>query len=61
MEGEIGTSGDHGLRQDQLRDIVFVDLPSTGTTVYVQCRFGEIEVRKAVSELFSPVSGESPR
>ena len=44
--------------QDQLGDIVFVDLPPTGTNVVYMQKFGEIESVKAVSELFSPVSGE---
>ncbi len=58
MEGDIGTVGITDYAQDQLGDIVFVDLPSTGTTVSQMQKFGEIESVKAVSELFSPVSGE---
>lgn len=44
--------------QDQLGDIVFVDLPAVGAKVSYMEKFGEIESVKAVSELFSPVSGE---
>ena len=44
--------------QDQLGDIVFVDLPASGTAVTQMEKFGEIESVKAVSELFSPVTGE---
>jgi glycine cleavage system H protein len=44
--------------QDQLGDIVYVDLPEPGTTVTQFEKMGEIESVKAVSDLFSPVSGE---
>ncbi len=44
--------------QDQLGDIVYVELPAMGTPVKQMGKFGEIESVKAVSELYSPVSGE---
>ena len=44
--------------QDQLGDIVFVELPRVGATYNAHDTFGTIEAVKAVSELFSPVSGE---
>lgn len=44
--------------QDQLGDIVFVELPKAGATYNAHDTFGTIEAVKAVSELFSPVSGE---
>ena len=44
--------------QDQLGDVVFVDMPATGTKVKQFQQFGSIESVKAVSDLFSPVSGE---
>ena len=44
--------------QDQLGDIVFVELPTTGASFGAHDVFGTIEAVKAVSELFSPVSGE---
>jgi glycine cleavage system H protein len=53
-----GTIGITDYAQDQLGDIVFVDLPPVGTRVAYMQKFGEIESVKAVSELFSPVSGE---
>ena len=53
-----GTVGITDYAQDQLGDIVFVDLPAPGTQVTRMDKFGEIESVKAVSELFSPVSGE---
>ena len=43
---------------DQLGDIVYFDLPKPGATVKHQDKMGEVESVKAVSDLFSPVSGE---
>ena len=42
---------------DELGDVVFVELPDAGTEVTAMGVFGEIESVKAVSELYSPVSG----
>ncbi len=42
---------------DELGDVVFVELPDAGTEVSAMGVFGEIESVKAVSELYSPVSG----
>jgi glycine cleavage system H protein len=58
LESDIGTVGITDYAQDQLGDIVFVDLPATGTAVSHMQKFGEIESVKAVSELYSPVTGE---
>lgn len=44
--------------QSELGDIVFIELPSVGDTFASNDVFGTIEAVKAVSELFSPVSGE---
>lgn len=44
--------------QRQLGDVVFVELPEPGRVVKQGEVFGTIESVKAVSELFSPVSGE---
>lgn len=44
--------------QGELGDIVYVELPAVGTQVNKMDVFGTIEAVKAVSELFSPVSGE---
>ena len=44
--------------QDQLGDIVYLDLPEPGTTIIQFEKMGEIESVKAVSDLYSPVSGE---
>jgi len=53
-----GTVGITDYAQDQLGDIVFVDLPAAGARVSHMQKFGEIESVKAVSELYSPVTGE---
>jgi glycine cleavage system H protein len=44
--------------QGELGDVVFVRLPKKGDRVSAHQAFGEIEAVKAVSELFSPISGE---
>ncbi len=43
--------------QDQLGDIVFVGLPEVGDTVEVGDSFADVESVKAVSDIYSPVSG----
>ena len=58
LESGVGTVGITDYAQDQLGDIVFVDLPTAGARVVQMQKFGEIESVKAVSELFSPVTGE---
>ena len=54
----ISTVGITDYAQDQLGDVVYVDLPSPGKQLSQLAVFGEIESVKAVSELYSPVSGE---
>lgn len=44
--------------QDQLGDIVYFELPKVGDTVSHLGKMGEVESVKAVSDLYSPVSGE---
>lgn len=44
--------------QKQLREIVFVELPSAGDTVTQNEPFGTVESVKAVSDLVAPVSGK---
>ena len=58
VDDSVGTVGITEFAQDQLGDIVYVDLPAGGTQVRYLEKFGEIESVKAVSELFSPVTGE---
>jgi glycine cleavage system H protein len=58
VDGDVGTVGITDYAQDQLGDIVFCEVPAPGATVTAMAKFGEIESVKAVSELYSPVSGE---
>ncbi len=58
LEGEIATAGITDYAQRQLGDVVFVELPQVGTQVEQMKPFGVIEAVKAVSDLFSPVTGE---
>lgn len=44
--------------QHELGDVVYVELPQPGDRVTQNAQMGEVESVKAVSELFSPVSGE---
>ncbi|PKB63604.1 MAG: glycine cleavage system protein H [SAR202 cluster bacterium Io17-Chloro-G2] len=44
--------------QDQLGDIVYFELPKVGDSVKQLEKMGEVESVKAVSDLYSPVSGE---
>lgn len=43
--------------QDQLGDVVYVELPAVGAAVAHLAKMGEIESVKAVSDLYSPVTG----
>ncbi|MCE2524588.1 MAG: glycine cleavage system protein GcvH [Acidimicrobiia bacterium] len=52
------TIGITDFAQDQLGDVVYVDLPATGTTVEAGESCGEIESTKTVAELYAPVGGE---
>jgi len=58
LEKEIAIMGITDYAQGELGDIVFVELPKVGTKVEQMKSFGVIEAVKAVSELFSPVTGE---
>ena len=58
IEGEIGTIGISDYAQKELGDVVFVELPQVGSQLEMNDELGSIESVKAVSELFSPVSGE---
>ena len=58
VEGNTGTVGITDYAQSSLGDIVFVDLPANGTELVAGKIFGSVESVKAVSDLFSPVSGK---
>ena len=56
--GGKGKVGITDYAQSQLGDVVFLDLPVPGAQVAQFKKMGEIETVKAVSDLFSPVSGQ---
>ena len=58
LDGDRGRVGITDYAQQQLGDVVYIDLPEVGTTLKEGQPFGTIESVKAVSELYSPVSGE---
>jgi glycine cleavage system H protein len=57
VEGDRARVGITHYAQDQLGDVVFVELPKTGTRVRHMQSFGVVESVKAVSDLFAPLSG----
>ncbi len=57
VEGGQATVGITDHAQHELGDIVFVDLPDVGTKVSKGETFGSVESVKAVSDIYSPVSG----
>jgi glycine cleavage system H protein len=61
VTGELALIGITDYAQDQLGDIVYVDLPEPGTALVQFEKMGEIESVKAVSDLYTPISGEVVR
>ena len=57
LAGAVATVGITRHAAEQLGDIVFVELPKVGATVAQGATFGVVESVKAVSDLYSPVSG----
>jgi glycine cleavage system H protein len=57
LNGSVGTIGITDYAQSSLGDIVYVDVPKVGDTVTANTTFGSVESVKAVSDLYSPVSG----
>ena len=57
LTGKIGAIGITDYAQNSLGDIVYVDAPKVGDTVTANATFGSVESVKAVSDLFSPVTG----
>ncbi len=58
LEGDSATIGITDYAQNALGDIVYVELPKVGSTVAQFANVGVIESVKAVSDLFTPISGE---
>ncbi len=56
-EGELVRVGITDYAQDALGDVVFVELPATGTEVAASDSFSEVESTKSVSEIYAPVAG----
>ena len=57
LTGNIGAIGITDYAQNSLGDIVYVDAPKVGDPVTANASFGSVESVKAVSDLFSPVTG----
>ena len=58
VDGDQATFGITHHAQKELGDIVFVDLPKSGTQLTKGHTFGSVESVKAVSDIYAPVSGE---
>ena len=57
LAGSIGAIGITDYAQNSLGDIVYVDMPKVGDPVTANATFGSVESVKAVSDLYSPVTG----
>ena len=57
LEGDCATVGITDYAQSSLGDIVFVELPKIGQQIEVGSTFGSVESVKAVSDLYSPITG----
>jgi glycine cleavage system H protein len=57
-QGDTVKVGLSDFAQSELGDIVYVSLPEVGSKVVVGKSFSEVESVKAVSEIFSPVTGK---
>lgn len=58
LAGDKGKVGITDYAQAQLGDVVYIELPEVGAKLKQGQSFGTIESVKAVSELYSPVTGE---
>ena len=57
-DSKLVSVGITAFAQDELGDIVYFDLPNAGDSVSYMVKMGEVESVKAVSDLFSPVTGQ---
>lgn len=57
VDGDVATVGITAYAAEKLGDVVYVDLPTVGSTVASGKIVGEIESTKSVGELFAPVDG----
>src|SRR5579864_7671032 len=58
VKGDVATIGITDYAQHELGDVVFAELPKVGAKVEAGKSFGTVESVKAVSEIFSPITGE---
>ena len=58
IDGDTATFGITWYAQDQLGEVVFFELPDVGSTVKKDQPYAEVESVKAVSDVYSPLSGE---
>ncbi len=58
LEGDVATLGITDFAQGELSDIVYVEITAVGKTIKRDEPIGTIEAVKAVSDLYSPVSGQ---
>lgn len=58
VDGEIGTIGISKYAEQSLGDIVYVDVPKVGASVEAGKTLGSVESVKAVSDIYSPLTGE---
>jgi len=58
VQGGVGTVGITDYAQHELGDVVYVEMPKVGAKLDANQPFGTVESVKAVSEIYSPVSGE---
>ena len=58
VNGDVATIGITDYAQHELGDVVFAELPKVGAKVEAGKSFGTVESVKAVSEIYSPVTGE---
>ena len=56
-DGSRVTVGITDYAQDALGDVVYIDVPASGTRVERGQPFGEVESTKSVSDLYAPVTG----
>jgi len=57
VEGSVARIGITDYAQDALGDVVFVQVPDTGSAVEVGATVSEVESTKSVSEIYAPLSG----
>jgi glycine cleavage system H protein len=58
IDGDLATVGITTHAQDALGDVVFVDLPSVGSSFAQKEVAGVVESVKAAADVFMPISGE---